>query len=71
MSAKPAVDGLERDWVGGQVIRLDITTPVGREFGQRHGFEFTPTFILFDGAGTEIGRWRGRPPTLQDIQRRQ
>ena len=71
MSAKPVVDGLERDWAEGQVIRLDITTPVGREFGERHGFEFTPTFILFDGMGKEIGRWRGRPPTLRDIQGRQ
>jgi len=64
---KPVVDGLERDWVVGQVIRLDVTTPVGREFGARHGFEFTPTFVLFDSEGAEVGRWQGRPPTLQDL----
>lgn len=64
---KPVVDGLERDWAAGQVIRLDVTTPVGRAFGARHGFKFTPTFILFDGDGIEVGRWQGRPPTLQNL----
>jgi len=64
MSAKPVVDGLERDWQRGQVIRLDVRSPVGREFGRLHGFEYTPTFILFDGQGVELGRWRSRPPEL-------
>lgn len=68
MSAKPIVDGLERDWTHGQVIRLDVTTQVGREFGKLHDFEFTPTFILFDGQGAEIGRWQGRPPGLNDLK---
>ena len=65
---KPVVDGLERDWTAGQVIRLDITTPVGREFGALHDFQYTPTFILFDGDGVEIGRWRGRPPSLRELR---
>ena len=61
MAAKPVVDGLERDWTAGQVIRLDILTPLGREFGRQHNFDYMPTFILFDGSGREIDRWR-RPP---------
>ena len=49
------------------MIRLDVQTPVGREFGRLHGFEYTPLFIHFDGSGNEVGRWRGRPPLLQDL----
>lgn len=66
MAAKPVVDGLERDWTAGQVLRLDILTPVGREFGQRHAFQYTPTFILFDAAGKELARWQ-RPPSLDEL----
>lgn len=50
------------------MIRLDIQTPLGREFGALHDFQYTPTFILFDESGIEIGRWRGSPPTLQEIE---
>ena len=49
------------------MIRLDIQTPVGRAFGALHDFEYTPTFILFDGSGVEIERWRGRPPLLKEL----
>ena len=62
------MDGLERGWTAGQVIRLDVTTPVGREFGKLYGFEFTPSFILFDSNGAEIGRWQGRPPALSELE---
>lgn len=62
------MDGLERSWQAGQVIRLDIQTPVGHAFGALNDFQYTPTFILFDGSGVEVGRWRGRPPTLQELE---
>ncbi|MGH2593005.1 MAG: hypothetical protein ACRDGG_05785 [Anaerolineae bacterium] len=62
------MDGLERDWKAGQVLRLDVATPAGREFGKLHAFQFTPTFILFDGNGAEINRWVGRPPALRDLE---
>ncbi len=68
MSAKPVVDGLEREWRAGKVIRLDVLTPVGREFGRLHDFQFTPTFILFDGGGVEVRRWQGRPPALSELE---
>ncbi len=40
-----------------QVIRLEVASAAGRELGARWQAGFTPTFILFDGAGREI--WRG------------
>jgi thioredoxin-related protein len=40
-----------------KVIRLDVNSEAGRELGARWDATFTPTFILFDGAGREI--WRG------------
>lgn len=49
------------------MLRLDVQTPAGRAFGQLHGFEFTPTFILFDGDGREMARWQGRPPSLPEL----
>lgn len=39
-----------------QVIRLDIMEPVGQEMGRRLGFRVTPTFIVFDAQGREVGR---------------
>ncbi|MEJ2605223.1 MAG: thioredoxin family protein [Anaerolineales bacterium] len=33
-----------------------LQDPASRDFMERYGFEYTPTFILFDGDGNE--RWR-------------
>jgi thioredoxin-related protein len=54
---KPVVDELENE-LGDQVlfIRLNIQEEVGRELAPLYGFEFTPTFIYFDGNGVEL--WR-------------
>lgn len=65
---KPIVDGLERDWKGGRVLRLEFTEPAVRAFGQQVGFEITPTFILYDGHGRELERWLGSPPALEELQ---
>lgn len=67
MAAKPIVDRLKEDWTTGQVLRVDILSAAGREFANRHGFEATPTFVLFDAAGTEVKRWRGQPPELSEL----
>ena len=64
---KPIVDGLERDWTAGRVLRLEFTDPVVQEFGEKVGFDTTPTFFLYDGSGQEIGRWIGSPPSLDDL----
>ncbi|MGD9148506.1 MAG: hypothetical protein PVI80_23285 [Anaerolineae bacterium] len=66
---KPIVDGLERDWDTGQVLRLEFTEPAVRAFGEQVGFEITPTFILYDGDGQEVRRWVGSPPALEELVR--
>lgn len=68
MRAKPIVDGLERDWMDGQILRLDIATSAARDFADLHDFQFTPTFILFDGDGSEVRRWVGNTPELDELQ---
>jgi len=52
------VDRLQSDWQTGQVLRVDILSPVGREFARRHDFTGTPTFVLFDGEGAQLKRWQ-------------
>ena len=64
---KPIVDGLERDWEAGRVLRLEVTDPPVRAFGEQVGFETTPTFILYDGTGRELRRWIGSPPGLDEL----
>ena len=54
------MDGLERDLQGElKVVRLDVNSEAGRELGERWRAGFTPTFILFDGAGRETWRTQG------------
>ena len=62
------MDGLERDWQEGRVLRLEFTEPAAQAFGQQVGFEITPTFILYDGQGQEVWRWVGSPPSLDQLR---
>ena len=62
------MDGLEREWTAGHVIRVNVLTPGGRAFAERHGFQATPTFVLFDDQGNQVRRWVGRPPQLSELQ---
>ena len=56
------MDGLEKDLEGqAQVARLSILSEVGREVAQRYGVRSVPTFLIFDGEGTLIGREVGFP----------
>lgn len=57
---------IEEEWTAGQVLLLDMANPGTREFGAQVGFEFTPTFILYDAQGNEVQRWR-RPPALSEL----
>jgi thioredoxin-related protein len=41
------------------IIRLNIQEEVGQELAPVYGFEFTPTFIFFDGNGVELWRQVG------------
>ena len=51
------MDELENE-LGNQIlfIRLNVQEKVGRELAPVYEFEFTPTFIYFDGNGKEL--WR-------------
>jgi thioredoxin-related protein len=61
------VDRLEQDWTAGRVMRVDVLTPAGRAFADRHAFQGTPTFVLFDANGNEVRRWQGSPPALSEL----
>jgi thioredoxin-related protein len=60
------VDGLETE-MGTKlhVLRLNIQDQVGRELAPVYDFEYTPTFIFFDGKGKELWRSIGEI----DVQR--
>jgi thioredoxin-related protein len=63
------VDGIEREFEGRlRVIRLNIQEPVGKALGRMFHFEYTPTFILFDGNGEELWRTVGAI-NPQDVRR--
>ena len=61
------MDKLQANWMTGRVLRVDILTPIGREFARQHDFVGTPTFVLFDGTGREIKRWQ-QPPSLSELE---
>lgn len=54
------MDGLEQEFSGQLLfIRLNIQETVGRELGTVYMFQYTPTFIFFDGQGREVWRQVG------------
>jgi thioredoxin-related protein len=58
--ARPIVDGLEEEWNGDvEVLRLNVQGDGIRPLLQDLNFRYTPTFILFDGSGSEIWRTNG------------
>jgi thioredoxin-related protein len=59
--AKPAVDRLERELEGqAQVLRLSVTSSVGRQLAARYGVRGVPTFFVFDGSGQMVHHEVGR-----------
>ena len=57
MRAEPIVNGLEEEWAGSvEVVQINIRDRDNRALVERIGASFTPTFVLFDGAGQEV--WR-------------
>lgn len=56
------MDGLERDLQGRAAVeRLSILSELGRDVAGRYGVRSVPTFLVFDGKGTLIGRQVGFP----------
>jgi hypothetical protein len=60
MQAEPIVNGLRNEWGDDvQVIQIDLHVKENRTFIDRIGFQFTPTFVLFDENSQEIWRASG------------
>jgi hypothetical protein len=56
------VDGLERELEGqADVVRLSVFSQTGREVSSRYGVMAVPTFLVFSGTGTLVGRHVGLP----------
>jgi hypothetical protein len=67
LAQEPAAQRLE-DRLGerADVLRVSIHTAVGGQLAERYAFEFTPLFVVLDGAGGEI--WRGSSvPSIETV----
>ena len=54
------MDGLEAEWGNeASVMLLNVQDPAAKPLLDELGFRYTPTFILFDGAGNEVWRATG------------
>ncbi|UCF60742.1 MAG: thioredoxin family protein [Anaerolineaceae bacterium] len=52
MANKPIVDGIEDEYRGRlTVIRINVQEAEFRPLLEQYNFQYTPTFILFDGGG--------------------
>jgi thioredoxin 1 len=53
MAIKPVMDRLEQD-AGHrlQILRVNVKEPFGMEIAERYGITFTPSFLLFNSAGS-------------------
>ena len=58
--AKPIVDGIEAQYAGRLlVLRVDMQDAAGKELASEYNARVTPTFIFFDGTGSEVWRSMG------------
>jgi thioredoxin-related protein len=63
---KPIVDGIETQYKGRLiVIRVDIQSNTGHTLAPLYDFQYTPTFIFFDGQGKELWRSVGQLDTAK------
>ena len=54
------MDGLEKDLQGrAEVLRLDLTSGVGREAARAYSIRAVPTTLVFDGGGQVVYRQVG------------
>ena len=67
MMVLPVVNRIEEGWQSGRVLRLNIAYPFVQEYSEKVAVERTPTFILFDAEGEEIGRWVGVAPDWEEL----
>lgn len=60
LAAKPAVDGLEREYEGrAQVLRVDLQSDAGAELGDVYGVDSVPSFLVFAPSGEVVERFEG------------
>jgi len=60
ISIRPTIDELENELDDKlHIIRVNIQDDIGEDLIRIYGFQFTPTFIYFDGEGTELWRQVG------------
>lgn len=58
--SSPTVDALERELGADRVVRLNVASALGNEFGARYGVRGTPTVLVFDGQGQLVYGQAGR-----------
>jgi hypothetical protein len=52
MAAKPIVDGIENNYQDELIVlRINVQDRDSRPILDTYGFQYTPTFLLFDGMG--------------------
>ena len=63
---------LKTEWKAGRALRLNMVNGPGPvdDMARELGVERTPTFILFDASGDEVGRWVDSPPTREELLRK-
>lgn len=60
LAAKPAVDGLEREYEGrARVLRVELRSDAGAELGARYDVDTVPSFLVFAPSGEVVGRFEG------------
>jgi thiol-disulfide isomerase/thioredoxin len=60
LAAKPAVDGLEREFEGdARVVRANIQSDAGQRLARRYGIDVVPGFVVLDPAGRTVLRING------------
>mgnify|MGYP001550230039 CR=1 FL=1 len=62
LTAKPIVDGFEKDLQGrAKVIRLDVTSALGREIALSYGITGVPSTVVVSGQGEVVLQQSGIP----------
>ena len=67
LRAKSDVDRLESDLKNFRVIRINVSSSLGKYIRQKHHTSIVPTFIVFDKNGYEIWRHSGGAPKVETI----
>jgi hypothetical protein len=67
--AKPVVDGIEKKLDGeAEIIRLDVTSRVGRDALRFYRVRMIPTLVVLDGCGEPVVTYTGIPDPDRVIQ---